>query len=85
MARLDRIAIKTQNNDLSSITEMLNKYFDGNLYQICKSLDKAIYMFHYIPESDLFSQKEKQSICFALMELKEALLESFFEQQSKQN
>ncbi len=82
MARLDRIVVKTKNEDLSSVSELLNKYFDGNLYQISKSLDKAIYMFHYIPESDLFSQREKQSICFALMELKEGFLEAFFEQQS---
>jgi hypothetical protein len=81
MARLDRKVIKTKNDELLSIAELVNKCSDGNLYQLSRSLDKAIYMLHYIPESDLFSQKERQSICFALMELKEGFLEAFFEQQ----
>lgn len=63
---------------------LINTYFDGNMFQLSRLLDRLIYMFHYIPESDLFSQRERQDICFALMELKEALLEAFFEQQSKQ-
>ena len=83
MARLDRMAIKTKNEELLFITEMINNYFDGNMYQLSRFLDKSIYWMHHIPESDLFSQRERQDICFALMELKEALLESFFEQQSK--
>tara|TARA_R110002049_G_scaffold273751_4_gene451588 strand:+ start:420 stop:677 length:258 start_codon:yes stop_codon:yes gene_type:complete len=85
MAGLDRILLKTKNDELLSIVELVNKYFGGNLYQLLKFLDKVIYMFHYIPESDLFSQREKQSICFALMELKEGFLEAFFEIQSKQD
>ena len=84
MRRLDRIVVKTDKSELSSISELINKYFDGNLYQLSKFLDKSIYMFHYIPENDLFSQRERQSICFALMELKEGFLEAFFEQQNTQ-
>lgn len=81
--RFDKIAMETTLNDIFPIVESINQYFDGNLYQVSKSLDKAIYLFHYIPESDLFSEKEKQGICFTLMELKEGFLEAFFEQQSK--
>ena len=53
------------------------------MYQLSKFLDKSMYWMHHIPESDLFSQRERQDICFALMELKEGFLEAFFEQQSK--
>ena len=38
----------------------------------------------HIPDIlDLFSKRERQDICFALFKLKEAFLEAFFEQQTK--
>lgn len=83
MARLDRMVVETKNDELLLITVMINKCFDGNMYQLSKFLDKSVYWMHHIPESDLFSQRERQDICFALMELKEGFLEAFFEQQSK--
>jgi hypothetical protein len=83
--RLDQITIETTQKDIFPVVESINQYFDGNMYQLSRFLDKSIYWLHHIPDSDLFSQKERQDICFALVELKEALLESFFEQQSKNN
>ena len=82
MARLDKIVLNTKNEDLSSICDLVNNHFDGNLYQLSKFLDKSIYMFHYIPEGE-FTELEIQRASFVLMSLKESILESFIEQQSK--
>lgn len=82
--RIDQKCYKISKNDLVPLVDFVNTYFDGNMYQLSKFLDKSIYWLHHIPESDLFSQRERQDICFALFELREALVGAFFEQQSKQ-
>ena len=69
--RIDKIALKITQNDISPVTDSINRYFDGNMYQLSRFLDKSVYWMHHIPESDLFSQRERQDICFALMELKQ--------------
>ncbi len=79
--RLDKSVIETTQNDIFPIVKMINRYFDDSMYKLSRSLDKSIYWLHHIPEGDLFSERERQDMCFALMELKEA----FFEQQSKQD
>ncbi len=80
--RLDQKCYELSKKDLVPIVNFVNTYFDGNMYQLSKFLDKSVYWLHHIPESDLFSQRERQDICFALVELKEALIEAFFEHQS---
>lgn len=46
---------------------------EGDLLSFTLWLDKAIYMFHYLP-ADTFSEAERQNICHVLVELKEAVL-----------
>ncbi|UWX56484.1 hypothetical protein NYZ99_10015 [Maribacter litopenaei] len=65
----------------------LISYFDecheGDLLSFTKWLDKAIYMFHYLP-ADTFSEVERQNVCHVLMELKEAVLKIKVEQSNFQ-
>ncbi|MAU16137.1 MAG: hypothetical protein CMH46_11430 [Muricauda sp.] len=46
---------------------------EEDLLSFTQWLDKAIYMFHYLP-TDAFSETERQNVCHVLMELKEAVL-----------
>ncbi|MBO0329904.1 hypothetical protein [[Muricauda] lutisoli] len=52
---------------------------EGDLLSFVQWLDKAIYMFHYLPV-DAFSATERQNVCHVLMELKEAVLKIHMEQ-----
>lgn len=52
---------------------------EGDLLSFTQWLDKAIYMFHYLP-ADTFSETERQNVCHVLMELKEAVLKIHIEQ-----
>lgn len=45
---------------------------EGDLLSFTQWLDKAVYMFHYLP-TDSFSETERQNVCHVLMELKEAV------------
>ncbi|MHA7832045.1 MAG: hypothetical protein ACX93O_13185 [Flagellimonas sp.] len=51
---------------------------EGDLLSFTQWLDKAIYMFHYLP-ADTFSETERQNVCHVLMELKEAVLKIHIE------
>lgn len=51
---------------------------EGDLLSFMNWLDKAIYMFHYLP-TDSFSETERQNVCHVLIELKEAVLKIYFE------
>lgn len=84
MTRIDYLITKINNDDLSLFTKLVNRHFDGNLYQLSRLMEKIIYMLHYLPE-DEFSEKEKRNISFLLWQIKESLSTSFFEQQSKQD
>lgn len=52
---------------------------EGDLLSFMNWLDKAIYMFHYLP-TDSFSETERQNVCHVLMELKEAIMKILIEQ-----
>lgn len=62
--------------DLSPFLDYLNECHEGNLLSLANWLNKAIYMFHYLPE-DTFTALERQNCCHILMELKYAALESY--------
>lgn len=49
---------------------------EGDLLSFTQWLDKAIYMFHYLP-IDSFSEIERQNVCHVLMGLKEAVMEIY--------
>lgn len=65
--------------DLSPIITYVNEYHEGNLLSLTNWLDQAIYMFHYLPE-DAFTSLERQNTCHILMQLKETLMEVYYEQ-----
>lgn len=52
---------------------------EGDLLSFAQWLDKAVYMFHYLP-ADAFSELERQNVCHVLMELKEAVIAIHLEQ-----
>ncbi|NJB69896.1 hypothetical protein GGR42_000358 [Saonia flava] len=65
--------------DLSPFLDYLNECHEGNLLSLANWLNKAIYMFHYLPE-DAFTALERQNYCQIFMELKFAALESYDDQ-----
>ncbi|MFC4220225.1 hypothetical protein [Flagellimonas marina] len=65
--------------DLHPLLSYFEECHEGDLLSITQWLDKAIYMFHYLP-TDSFSETERQNVCHVLMELKEAVLKIHVEQ-----
>ena len=59
--------------DLSPLEAYINEVHEGNLLSFTNWLDRAIYMFHYLPE-DAFTALERQNTCHILMQLKETLI-----------
>ena len=62
--------------DLSPILSYIEKCHEGDLLSLTQSLDKTIFMFHFLP-CDTFSDLERQNCCHVLMELKEAVMEIY--------
>ncbi|MFP2994829.1 hypothetical protein ABN763_02915 [Spongiivirga sp. MCCC 1A20706] len=62
--------------DLSPILTYLEKCHEGDLLSLTKSLDKSIFMFHFLAQ-DTFTDFERQNCCHVLMELKEAVMEIY--------
>ena len=63
-------------DDLTPLLSYFEECHEGDLLSFTQWLDKAIYMFHYLP-TDAFSETERQNVCHVLMELKEAVLEIY--------
>ncbi|WP_298505081.1 hypothetical protein [uncultured Maribacter sp.] len=62
--------------DLLPFLGYLNEYHEGNLLSLSNWIDRAIYMFHYLPV-DTFTEFERQNISHVLMGLKEAVMEIY--------
>ena len=71
---------KLKQEDLQPIIDLLNKYYDGNLLLLTKWLDRSIYVLHFFSEDDSLTELQRQNICFALMGLKECLMEIHFKE-----
>jgi len=71
---------KTKKKDLGPVARYVNEIHEGNLLWLTMNLDRAIYMLHYIPQDDSFSAHQRQNVCFALLGLRESLMEVFFNQ-----
>lgn len=69
--------------DLSPFLDYLDEYHDGNLLSLSNWFDRAIYMFHYLPE-DTFTSLERQNACHILMQLKETFMEVYYNQSGQQ-
>ncbi|RIV68701.1 hypothetical protein [Flagellimonas aequoris] len=65
--------------NLHPLLSYFEECHEGNLLSFTQWLDKAIYMFHYLP-TDTFSETDRQNVCHVLMELKEAVLKIHVEQ-----
>jgi hypothetical protein len=66
--------------DLQSIIELVDNYYEGNVLLLAQWLDRAIYLLHFVPFDEGFSQLQKQNTCEALFGLKQSLLEAHFQQ-----
>jgi|GEM_PF-1372927 len=66
--------------DFSLLAAFIDEYYEGNLLTLIKWVDRTIYMLHYLPEGDSFSEIQRQNTCFALFNLKECLMEVYFKQ-----
>ena len=62
--------------DLSPILSYIEKCHEGDLLSFTNSLDKTIFMFHFLAQ-DTFTDFERQNCCHVLMELKEAVMEIY--------
>lgn len=75
--------IELEEIDLSPFLDYLDEYHEGNLLSLSNWLDRAIYMFHYLPE-DAFTNLERQNTCHILMQLKETFMEVYYNQSGEQ-
>lgn len=66
-------------NNLLPLLSYFEECHEGDLLSFTQWLDKAIYMFHYLP-TDSFSETERQNVCHVLMVLKEAVLKIHIDQ-----
>jgi len=62
------------NNRLNPLLSYFEECYDGNLLSFAQWLDKAIYMFHYLP-TDTFTDLERQNISHIFMEFKRVIME----------
>ncbi len=70
-----------ENNELNSddfapLLSYIQECHEGDLLSFTNSLDKTIFMFHFLPW-DTFSELERQNCCHVLMELKEAVMKVY--------
>ena len=70
--------------NLHPLLSYFEECHEGDLLSFTQWLDKAIYMFHYLP-TDTFSETERQNVCHVLMELKEAVMEIYLKNKSTLN
>lgn len=70
-------AIEIKKKDLAPIIKHINKYHEGDLLSLVQWLDRAVYMFHFLPNDDSVLNLQKQDICHVLVGLKETLLEVY--------
>ncbi|WP_431129255.1 hypothetical protein [Flagellimonas flava] len=62
--------------DLHPLLSYIEECHEGDLLSFSNSLDKAIFMFHFLVK-DNFTDFERQNCCHVLMELKEAVMEIY--------
>lgn len=84
MKSKNQTKIELEEIDLSPFLDYLHEYHEGNLLSLSNWLDRAIYMFHYLPE-DTFTSIERQNTCHILMQLKETLMEIYFKENGWQH
>ena len=58
--------------DFDQLARLVNQDFLGDLSQITRAINQAIYIMHYV-EPDDFTPNEKQDVCYVLHQVKECL------------
>lgn len=81
MDKSSRTKIKLKQEDLQPILEQIDKYYEGNVLVVTEWLDRAIFMLHFIPDDDEFSQLQKRNVCGVILGIKESLMQAYFENQ----
>ena len=79
MDKAKRTKIELKQEDLKPIIEQIDKYYGGNVLVVTEWLDCAIFMLHFIPDDDKFSQLQKRNVCGVILGIKESLMQSYFE------
>lgn len=64
------------NDDLTPLLSYLQGCHEGDLLSFSSSLDKTIFMFHFLVQ-DTFTDFERQNCYHILFELKEAVMEIY--------
>lgn len=82
MDKTNRSKIELKQEDLKPIIEQIDKYYEGNVLVGTEWLDRAIFMLHFVPDDDEFSQLQKRNVCCVILDIKESLMQSYFENQS---
>lgn len=82
MDKANRTEIELKLEDLTPIIEQIDKYYEGNVLIVTEWLDRAIFMLHFLPDDDEFSQLQKRNVCGVILGIKESLMQSYFENQS---
>ncbi|MCR9173991.1 MAG: hypothetical protein NXI10_15920 [bacterium] len=82
MSKSNGTKIELKEEDLKPILEQINKYYDGNVLVVTEWLDRAIFMLHFIPDDDEFSQLQKQNVCGVILGIKESLMQAYFQNQA---
>lgn len=63
--------------DLIPISTFINENCSSDLIDLCRDLDRAVYMLHYLPEGQ-FDSKEIQNTSYILANLKEKFLDVYY-------
>ena len=58
--------------DFGPLAKFINGAYLGELTDLSRYLDHALYMLHYLPDGE-FSKREIQNVVFALWNIREAL------------
>lgn len=65
-------------DDLTPLLSYIEEYHEGNLLSFTNSLDKTLFMLHFLAQ-DTFTDFERQNCCHILIELKEAVMEIYYQ------
>jgi hypothetical protein len=78
MGKPNRTTKQLKIEDLQPIIAHIDKYYEGNILILTEWLDRAIYMFHYIPDEGEFTAMQKRNVCGVILGIKESLNEAHF-------
>jgi hypothetical protein len=72
------MSTKLKVRELAPLAHFINDDYNGNPLDVCRQINHAIYLLHYLPEGD-FEPREVQTTCFILMRIRESLMRMYHE------